>query len=410
MNHFQNQYSTLVTESPKWEMTEDGFARCSAKIMKEGILLYDRSEFVDEEGNCTVPPEITANPIRMLVTADTLQAAESLRSLEGAHCTQGDHIWLTPENINGSSVGNVAGKPAMDGAHLQCGLLLTNPETIRRVMDKDDPLGEVSAAYRADAVWEFGTWDGQPYDAKQVQLRYNHIAIIGAGEGRAGSSVRILNMSTITKKKEIEMADDKLVRVKLRNGRFINTDEEGAQAVAADTTATEEEASESSRSVEQLVEELAAKNEELAAIQAEAEELKGQLETFKAKIDELLSEGGLAAQAEQMNVEQEEAGEVIANMSPEEDDKKKEEFKNSIKKLHGAALHTAVLTHMGMKVENMSPDALRGAFAANVTIARTMKGLGKAVSGSKLFQNKSDAVVQTTQRTGHERLGFRKKA
>ena len=410
-DQFFNQYTTQAVESPQWEMTEDGFARCKAKIMKEGILLYARSEFVDEQGNCTIPPEVTADPIRMLVTADTLQAAESVRSLEGAHCTHGDHKWLTPENINADSVGNVAGHPAMDGSHLMCDLLLTSPVTIAQVLDKGNPLGEVSAAYRADALWESGVWDGQPYDAKQVQLRYNHIAIIGAGEGRAGSSVRILNMKPETNVKEKKkMADEKpIVRVKLRNGRFINTDDEGAAAIADDTGAAETSEAESSKTVEQLIEEMSAKNEELAALQGEVEELKGQLETFKSKIDELLSEGGLEEVAEEMNVEQEEAGEVIANMSPEEDEKKQEEFKNSLKKMHGTKLHTAVLTHLGMKVENMSPDTLRGAFMANVQIARMKGGKKGVVAGSGIFQNRTDVVVTPPkQRTGHERLGLRK--
>ena len=413
-DQFFNQYTTQAIESPQWEMTEDGFARCKAKIMKEGILLYARSEFVDEQGNCTIPPEITADPIRMLVTSDSLQSAESVRSLEGCHCTHGDHKWLTPENINADSVGNVAGHPAMDGSHLVCDLLLTSPVTITQVMDKGNPLGEVSAAYRADAVWESGTWDGQPFDAKQVQLRYNHIAIIGAGEGRAGNSVRILNMTKpVTNVKETrKMADEKtLVRVKLRNGRYINTDDEGAAAVADDTGAAEASEAESSKTVEQLIEEISAKNEELAAMQGEVEELRGQLETFKSKIDELLDAGGLEAKAEEMNVEQEEAGEIISNMDPEEDDQKQEEFKNSIKKLHGFSLHAAVLTRLGMKIENMSPDAMRGAFSANLVIAKKMGEKKGAVSGSKLFQNRGDGVVgQSKQRTGHERLGFKKKA
>ena len=71
-------------------------------------------------------------------------------------------------------------------------------------------------------------------------------------------------------------------------------------------------------------------------------------------------------------------------------DEEKEKFKNSLKKLHGAKLHVAVLNAIGVKTEDMTPEAIRGAFKAQHQIANAMKGKVKPVqkvAGQKMFQN-----------------------
>ena len=48
---------------------------------------------------------------------------------------------------------------------------------------------ELSAAYRYDAVMEPGTWGGQSYDGRMVNIRGNHVAIVS--EGRVGPDVHV---------------------------------------------------------------------------------------------------------------------------------------------------------------------------------------------------------------------------
>ena len=170
--------------SPRWEKTPDGFLRCHIRVLAERVMDYDRSEIVD--------PPPGSGPIRMLVRKADMAEPESIRSLEGAIVVAGDHTWLTPELVRQHGVGNVAGTPRLDGDYLICDLLVTDPETIRAIEAGELP--EISAAYTAETLFEPGVFDSASYDALQTRLRFNHIALIRAGYGRAGRDVKILNV------------------------------------------------------------------------------------------------------------------------------------------------------------------------------------------------------------------------
>ena len=155
---------------------------------------------------------------------------------------------------------------------------------------------------------------------------------------------------------------------------------------------------------------------QIAALQAEAEEGKGELSVYKEKLDQLLSEETIEHAAEQMVAEQGEAEEiienaVIANEKGEEDEKKKEEVKNSLKGLRGTKLHTTVLNALGVKTDGMSADAMRGAFKAQHQIANSLKGK-KRVAGAKLMNGMTQATTEGAkgvERTAAQRMGFQKK-
>ena len=395
---FRNSFTQAVPgAAPRWERTPDGFLRCRARVLAERVMPYARHEL-----SC-VPDGVAADPINMLVTRDSMGAAESLRSLEGVPITIGDHKWLTPELVREFGKGAVAGTPALDGPYLVADLLVTDPEAIAAIESLQCP--EISAAYTAETVFEPGEWDGQPYDAKQTQLRYNHIAVIPAGHGRAGSDVRILNR---------KKGEQPMVKLKLANGKYVNVDEEAAKEIEASEGA-------SAKSLEETMGALEEKNGELSAVQGEVEELKGELSVYKEKLDELLDTEAIEHAAAEMVEEQGEAGEILENAAilnekgEEEDEEKKKEFMNSTRKLYGTKLHQHVLNAIGVKTEGMSPEALRGAFKAQHQIANALKARGKApggkkVAGAKLFNAAQPAgAAQPTARTPRQRLGLPEK-
>jgi hypothetical protein len=363
-----------------------------------------------------VPDEVLGDPIVMMVTMDTLSSAESLRSLEGAGVLVGDkHEWLTPETAALSN-GHVAGQPRVEGPFVEVDLLVTDPEAIRKIESGECP--EISAAYHAESVFEPGEWNGDHYHARQTKLVFNHILACPAGMARGGPDMKILNQ----KKENRTMPD--LIRFKLpRTGQFVNVDEEGARRLEEEqkeeSKADEKvknESEEKGKSLEKQMgdhEKLLKENEEL---KAKLDESAGELKVYKDKLDELLSDDTLEKKADEMNEEQGEADEVLENCSfknekGEEDEKKKEEIKNSIRKLHGAKLHSAVLTAAGVKIENMSPEVLRGAFKAHVQILRSSgKSKGsRTVAGTNML-NKNQ--IQNTnggtgsQYTAMQRLGY----
>ena len=300
----------------------------------------------------------------------------------------------------------------MDGPYLVCDLLVTDPTTIADI--EAEKLQDISAAYIADTIFEAGNFDGVPFDARQTQLRYNHLALLAPGHGRAGTDVRIINQ----KKKEIDMAEEKVLRrVKLANtGRIVNVDEDAAAAIEAEGAAVEEQQEGSGKKLEQLMKELDEAKATADEANATCEELKGELSVYKEKLDQLLSTEAVEHAAMEMVAEKAEAEEIIengkvCNEKGEDDPKEKEKVMNSLKGLRGSRLHAAVLTAVGVKVENMSPEALRGAFKAQHQICNSMKGR-RTVAGTKLMNQGRDVVVnnQPVQRTEREKLGFPKKA
>lgn len=397
MGKFINQYIAISNpEQTKWEETPDGFLRCKTRVLAERVMPYACTELSDLPEGLSFDSGI----VQMLVAREDMNDSDSLRSLEGVPVVDWDHTWLTPEVLQQvKSKGSVAGAAYQDGPYLICDLLVTDLQTIQDI--KDRKIGEVSAAYTADTVFESGVFDGIPYDAKQTQLRFNHIAVIPEGHGRAGQDVRIMN----NKSKQNQNEGDQImsvVKVQLKNtGKFINTDEEGAQAVA-------EESDKSGKSVEALMKELADKNVEFEALQAEVETLKGGLSTYKEEMEKLLAEETIEAVAEGMIEEQGEAQSIIENAldaDTDEEKKSKETIVNSIKKLHGTKLHTAVLSAIGMKVENMTPEAMKGVFKAHHQICNSLKGRAKKVVGSEMIKN-SRNVSAPKERTMEQKLGF----
>lgn len=379
-------------ESARWETTEDGFLRCKARILRAGIMPYRREELAD------IPEGINKNDFQMLVSPGALMEKDALHSLEGAAVVIGGHEWVVPGNVQNTAGGHTAGAPRCNGSDLEIDLLITAPEAIQKI--KSGELTDISAAYNAEAVFEPGEWRGAPYDARQENLRYNHVAIIPAGQGRGGSSIKILNQ-----KGGAKMADS--VRVKLANtGRFVNTDEDGARAI-------EEESAASKKSIEDSMGELQGKNEQLATLQQEIQAIKGELQAYKTALDELLSDEAVEKKAMAMAADQDTAGEIIENcpLTGENgnpmNEKERTEFKNSIKGLYGDALYTKVLRASGMAIDGMSSEAKVGAFRAFNQIS---KALPKAVSGAGVT---ASMVIQNTQvarieRTPLERLGYRR--
>ena len=384
-------------ERPRWQKTEDGFLRCPARVLAHCVMPYLREELAEATEDL---PEYIGEQINMYVPQWSLTDPEALHTLEGAPIVIGDHSWLTPEVIKEYGMGHVAGTPRLDGDYLEVDLLVTDPQAIARIEAGELP--EISAAYRAETVFEPGVFNGQPYDAVQTALRYNHIAVIPEGHGRGGRDVRILNTK---QKEEKKMA----FKVLLKNtGKFINVETE------EDVKAVEEEGSKSAASLEKTMGDLESKNGELSAVQAEVDELKGELSVYKEKLDELLSTESIEHAADEMVQEGGEAEEILSNTAivnekGDEDEEKKKEIMNSLKKLHGTKLHNAVLSAVGVKTEGMSPEALKGAFKAQHQICNSMKGKGRKVAGAKMMNgiipDQTDGGLPQ-QRSAHERLGF----
>jgi hypothetical protein len=100
---------------------------------------------------------------------------------------------VTGANFRSVNVGVVGSdvRKADDGVHVAGSLWIMDGETQRRVQSRE--LTELSVGYTAGLDETPGTTpDGERYDAKQVEIRGNHIALLKAGQARGGPSVRLI--------------------------------------------------------------------------------------------------------------------------------------------------------------------------------------------------------------------------
>ena len=389
------------SETGTFEETPDGFLRVHARVLKEGIAPYGRDELQE------IPDSITDDPIMILIPLDAMKAGECMRSLEGSLVTAFKHNWITPQNAKDGK-GHAAGAALINGPYQEIDYLITDPETIEAIKKRE--IGEISSAYHADVVWSPGEWNGQKYQGQQSNIFHNHSAIIEAKAGRIGSDVKITNQK---KEGATNMADQTLVRVKLpRTGKFLNVDEEGARNIEEEQKKGEVDGEAKDKSVEEKMKEHESLKAEFDAMKKELEESKGELAVIKKQLEELLKDETVEKKAGEMNEEQGEADEIVENCElkneagEELDEKKKDEFKNSYRKLHGTKLHDVVLKVAGIKIENMSADAKRGAFKALVAIS--VKAGGTKVAGTKLMiQNRGgEGNQQGSRESSLKMLGY----
>jgi len=145
----------------------NGFVRAEGYLTRSGIFVYR-----DAQGKT----------VRELRTPDEVMSRETVDSFALVPVTN-DHPpeLLTADNAKQYAVGAVSEQVQPDGDKLRASLMITDAKTIEAVQGGKV---ELSCGYTADVVTESGTWNGQRYDARQTNIRGNHVAIVDVG--RAG--------------------------------------------------------------------------------------------------------------------------------------------------------------------------------------------------------------------------------
>jgi hypothetical protein len=166
--------------------TGAGGARIAASIARTGVQSY-----TDEKGRV----------IREYRPPETVFAQDSLDSLASVPVTVGHPSnGVSPLNHREVSVGHASDAPPSrraDGSveWVDTAVVVSDAAALRRIELPDgDPqaLRQVSMGYLAEVVPESGIApDGQHYDAKQTNIRFNHLALLPEGHARAGSGARL---------------------------------------------------------------------------------------------------------------------------------------------------------------------------------------------------------------------------
>lgn len=166
---------------PQLERTGAGALRIPAAVGRVGLLRYveDGREVIEYRS----PKEAFSEA--------------ALASLKDVPVTIGHpHDFVTPATVRKVGVGHVSevGQRAPGRAAELVGtkVVVGDAAAIERVlMTGPDRLVELSAGYSMRRGPGGVTPSGERYDYEQLDIRYNHVALLRAGEGRAGSEVSL---------------------------------------------------------------------------------------------------------------------------------------------------------------------------------------------------------------------------
>lgn len=243
----------LVTKTSKRRITDEGYLDLPARLSRVGVQQY----LAGEIGVKDVAPNTVLNIYR---PPEEVFNEDSLASFENKPVTD-DHPpeKVTAKNNKKYSVGSSYGSVSHDDTYVNASLLITDQSMIEKI---EQGKAEVSNGYRADLV--FGkdkTPEGITYDAKQVDIRGNHIAIVM--RGRAGRNVRLSDNQKV-----------KTVKVNINDVNYDIEDGPAAEAVnklvsdkkAVETTVKDNDAAHQT--------ELGKKDSEIEKLKKENKELK----------------------------------------------------------------------------------------------------------------------------------------
>lgn len=158
--------------------TADGYLAASARIARVGIQTYSGRE-VDK-------PEMAT--VRIYRAPEEVFAPAAMASIAHKPITL-DH---PAENVDASrwkdtAVGWIGDTIQRDGDFIRVPMMVADAAAISSI---ESGARQISAGYTCDLVWGAGTTpEGEAYDARQVGIRINHVAVVPAG--RAGSACRI---------------------------------------------------------------------------------------------------------------------------------------------------------------------------------------------------------------------------
>lgn len=352
-------------ENRQWRFDgETGFLRITATILKVGPMQYTRDELPDA-------PQGIAGPVRVAVTPEALADPVAVASLEGAPATVG-HIWQTVGTI-AQSVGHIAGSPRIEGEHLWGDVLVTDPEAVRRIMlPEGDPdrLEEISSAYDAAIAYA----PGVDHDGTFSAIRYNHLALLPKGAGRAGSSVRIVNRTGGTNVTH--------TAIKLSTGHTVRVLNEDLPKI--EEAETQNAAKIDPAKMAETLAKLTELSGQIKELTAQKEALSGELQAFKAQLDAALDPGTIETKAAEMVEDQATASAVMnaAGLKLSDDQTK----------LRGHGLRVAVVNSVNAarKLEALpaeaSEDYVRGLYQGLQALAKMAPPAGHQIVNNQTVQ------------------------
>ena len=110
---------------------------------------------------------------------------KSAKDFEGMPLKYG-HEWVEP-NKRDIKIGAVSGEVKLEEPYLIADIKIYDKDAIEEITNKG--IVDLSPGYRAHYKQETGEYNGEKYEFKQEDIKYNHLAVVE--NGRSGKEVRI---------------------------------------------------------------------------------------------------------------------------------------------------------------------------------------------------------------------------
>lgn len=259
---------------------QDGYLVADARVARTGIQRYLGSEV----GRPDLPyVDVYRSP-------EEVFSADSMKSFAHIPVTD-DHptVAVNADNSRELARGWTSDEIARDGERLRVPLMVSDGAAIQKVQGGKR---ELSAGYTCELLWGDGvTEDGTPFQAKQTNIRANHVAIVQ--RGRAGKDVRIGDSASKWGTAPITTAHDKETTMTLRtvmvDGLSVETTDQGAQAIDKLQKDVARLIADSAKKEDENGKAMAKKDADLSALQAKLDDALGKV-LDQAAVDKLVAD------------------------------------------------------------------------------------------------------------------------
>lgn len=157
----------------KVKKTDEGYLQGRAPVAKVGILVYMKRD---------------GSQVRELVPDETLFEIDSMTSLQMKPVTNTHpkELVLDSRTVKRRKVGMTGESVRNDSEFLTVPVVITDDDAIQSI---DAGRQELSPGYSCKLLMQPGTFEGQKYDAIQLERRYNHLAL--CDKARGGAELRL---------------------------------------------------------------------------------------------------------------------------------------------------------------------------------------------------------------------------
>lgn len=158
---------------PAVSKTAEGYLRGDAAVTRAGVFQYRRAD---------------GSIRRELRHPTEVFDADSLDSLRMIPVTIGHPGLVTAATAKQVSVGATGEQARVRGGHVVTSVNITDESAVRTI---EAGKRDLSLGYTAEVIEEPGTYDGEPYDARQTKIRYNHLGIVDSARAGPGARLRL---------------------------------------------------------------------------------------------------------------------------------------------------------------------------------------------------------------------------